>query len=223
MKEGVTEAHLQWLGGIFSVGGNVGFQRTLSKGRPHFYPKMIVEDKDYSHVSDVKRYFDGTLSTHRRGHRLQLIGNRVAEIIVAFSDYAPTRQGVAKTMRSWNDLPLAQRQQLAKEEPLSQRQATTVENYKELVCLPAFVTGVLHLRGPKRYFFSVEQGKWLLRDIVLTTTDLNLLTALQGRFGGNMPVNEAAAIKAPNSHKLYFDTTESRKIASFTADFQQSL
>lgn len=210
--EALPVDHRAWLGGVFDVGGTMGFTIVKYKGKRYGYPEISYHDNNEQRVATVlealKELSHEPHSWRYRKKRGQeawvfkITGTALPPIISEFEPYMPSRKIVTEAFADWETSSLEARVEMAQQLGLWTRSEVDVEFYRELMHNPHFLAGIVDSRGGWAPHSDSTTGRFYL-----TSINRSLLTALRGEFGGSIRHSIREEAHAPDEEVRSFSWT----------------
>ncbi|MBU1322698.1 hypothetical protein KKE48_04615 [Patescibacteria group bacterium] len=177
-----------WLGGLFEVGGFLGFVMRFSRRKGTYYEKaypiMTIGENHLDKLNKLHRLLGGNFHSREQGNNSivwYLQGIQAVWLAQHMEQYAPSRQETVLAFSNWENAESMEERveiaRLAREQ--EEAEVLTFKDYLPLVKNPGFFAGVLDSRGTIPAFTGDYPR------LQVKSTNRPLLEALQFVYGGS--------------------------------------
>lgn len=206
-KEILTTELAQWLGAVFNIEGSLYFSKDVQTRKGHPEPtarpimKISIDDENAREVMRKILGIESPTPAQEKSKYVELLSQKAVNIATQIKMYAPSMALIIQYFQWWGEgeNPREKYQVAVAYDDVSKDVLSPIseEEYVQLIQYPAFVAGIIDLRGnyyDHPYREPSKDGEKIyerrLKGIRIQCQDLNLLNALHRKFIGQKPYQE---------------------------------
>jgi hypothetical protein len=194
IEDANLEQYGPWLGGLFEVGGSVGFSTFLQKNNSFCsLPNMSFADNHQPAVQRLANFLGGKVYVKGKRWEWTVQGKRGRVPLIAemMQNYSPRRREVLLGIHNWVQAEADERVQIARDlKGYNGVKNISSDEYDDLIKIPKFVAGLFDSRAIT-HFYGYSRKKYPERidhtefTLISSSTKL-LLDKLQQEYGGTV-------------------------------------